>query len=720
MLKNKFIKNKKNKLFIFIFILFNIISILLVSIFQIYQRYIDLNASILNGVNRAVDNGIKLSDLRGSLRDIADSYLEGEVMSSSYLFSQINKVEIIKYNSENCDIKNSLLKRSLNNSVYAFLSTNNYNLYFCFENKFYSKTISDEKHIASWITGFPIKFSSISSYLKHIIFLSGIILVVSIFVLYKMLLRQEELRKKELTYDIASRIKHEIVRPVAKIQSVSEILFSNINKISLKDIKDKIYQINLLTKTHKLFVWSMFSYVLSKNNKKVNLTCDKVDLNEILDKCLNIAVQGRIQTHNVTRNISIFFEENDIIIDESYFAISILNIITNAYEAVKRNHKKFSQNEIDFKLELNADHDKKGNELIISIKNYGSYIYKNDFELIFNPGITNDKQTNSGYGLAILKDIVNFYDGIIQLESELNKTDMDQSWVKFTIIFRNLNFSKKDKNDIVDIYKNKAEILKNELKILVADDEVFFIDYFKDIFKNYPDCIKIYHSYTIDDAIKTAHENLIDLAIIDLKFGLDENGGLKIIDSLNIEYSHIVIHSSSFYKDYSSISSRISDFVQKAISKDKLFEIISGVYQKKYFINDNKDSLKSIKKIHAIVIDDESHLYDNWLPLNTDVNFYLFKCFDDLFDSLDSNEIELNKIDLILTDYYFDKIAIGMTLLTSNYLGTLRNIYDYHGFIVLSSNISIHIQDKIDATIDKTPIRISDLINRLKEKALAS
>lgn len=87
MIKNKFLKNRKNLLLISAFILFNILSILPVSLFQIYQRYIDLNNSIVNGVNLAVMNGVLLSDLRGSLRDIADSYLEGGVMTSSLLLT---------------------------------------------------------------------------------------------------------------------------------------------------------------------------------------------------------------------------------------------------------------------------------------------------------------------------------------------------------------------------------------------------------------------------------------------------------------------------------------------------------------------------------------------------------------------------------------------------------------------------------------------------------
>ena len=374
-MKNKFINNRKNLFFILSFIIFNILSILLVSVFQIYQRYIDLNASTLNGLSLAVKNGILLSDLRGSVKDIADSYIESGVMSSSYLFSNEDKVLLSNRNTEKCVNEKFIFTKYLNKNLFVSLSKDQENnLYFCFNNKFHSNSSTGKKHIATWITGFPIKLSSISSYLSHIILLSGIILIASIIILYRMLVKQEELRKRELTFDIASRIKHEIVRPIAKIQSISEILYSGINAISSSKIQDKIYQINLLTLTHKLFVWSIFSYVLNKENKKISLNNDKIDIHRIFDKCLNLSIQDKIKKYSVNKNISKFLEENYVVLDESYFAISILNILTNAYEAFQRNYNKFSEIDVIFKLNMTANYEENSNKLIISIKNYGSYI----------------------------------------------------------------------------------------------------------------------------------------------------------------------------------------------------------------------------------------------------------------------------------------------------------------------------------------------------------
>ena len=146
-----------------------------------------------------------------------------------------------------------------------------------------------------------------------------------------------------------------------------------------------------------------------------------IDIDEAFNKCLSITLKENRDKHKITKNMGNFLKENLIIIDENYFMISILNIITNAYEAVQRNFASQKINESDFNININAEYNPMNKRLSISIKNYASYIDKDKFDLIFNPGISGNIKTNSGYGLAILKDIIqDLYHGEILLESELN------------------------------------------------------------------------------------------------------------------------------------------------------------------------------------------------------------------------------------------------------------------------------------------------------------
>ena len=164
--------------------------------------------------------------------------------------------------------------------------------------------------------------------------------------------------------------------------------------------------------------------------------------------------------------------------------------------------------------------------------------------------------------MSILKDIVKFYNGDIQLYSELNKNYMEKSWVNFKVSFNNIRHFKKIKSEIKSKISNTS-IFKNKLKILISDDEVFFIEHFKNIFNDYPECIKVNYTYTASEACEIINNNKIDLAILDLKLAKDEIGCFKIIEKLDINYTYILIHSSSYFRDYHFLSTHISEFVQK-------------------------------------------------------------------------------------------------------------------------------------------------------------
>ena len=56
-------------------------------------------------LNLAVRNGVIMADLRGSVLDVADSYLQSGIMSSSHLINDIKNVELINKNPERCDLK---------------------------------------------------------------------------------------------------------------------------------------------------------------------------------------------------------------------------------------------------------------------------------------------------------------------------------------------------------------------------------------------------------------------------------------------------------------------------------------------------------------------------------------------------------------------------------------------------------------------------------------
>ncbi len=88
----------------------------------------------------------------------------------------------------------------------------------------------------------------------------------------------------------------------------------------------------------------------------------------------------------------------------------VSNILDNAIRAVTENNINNPY------IELNWG--KENNNAIIKISNNGPKINKNTIELLFKEGYTTKKSMeNSGYGLAIVKSIINKYKGNIEVKS---------------------------------------------------------------------------------------------------------------------------------------------------------------------------------------------------------------------------------------------------------------------------------------------------------------
>lgn len=642
-----------------------------------------------------------LSDIRGSLKDIADSYISGNILSSSVLISKLNNVEIIRKDIEICSGKKIFYISKISDEVsLSIVKNNNYEYYFCFSNKFYSNYKGNRLEIAEWINGYPVNYTSLSDYLKHIFVLSLVITSLSILILYKLLQKQEYYRKKQITKDLVSKIKHEINRPISRIQFLLKSIYSPNELGNYENINDKIYQMFLLTKTHGFLVNSMFSYAMEKNNLKNVVEKNTININNIFDYCLNISIKNNVKNLDVKKNISNFFDTNLVIIDKVFLEISISNIFTNAFEAVYRNYNTLNKDsELDiFRLEIFADYEIERNRMTIEIKNFGSYIPENNFDDIFIPGITSDKNTNTGYGLSILKEIVDSYSGEVKVFSFLNKKDFKNSWVSFKLTFNDIEHISISKKEI----KNLEYIYDKKINILVSDDDIYFLNYFKSIFKNFSN-FNIKYFLTVQESCAYIRENNdLDLAIIDMEFDKDPIGGKKISEAIISKNTRIIFHTSflnqSFIKKY--------EFYQKIISKERVLEIIDEIYQHKYSNND---------KYQVIILDDEPHILNQWKQINPDIDFLYFNQYDDLFDYIDREKIDLSNIKLILTDYYFDKIKLGLNLLSNDNLTTLREIYDYEGYIVLFTNAPpLQNIKHVNATISKSPINLSRFIDELK------
>jgi signal transduction histidine kinase len=703
-------KEENRKHIVIYFFLFNILIVLLFSLIQVYQRYIDLNASIVNGVELAVKDGILLSDLRGSVRDIADSYYKSQIMRSSYLFSKKNNVSISRQSSEICNNNNYIFNYEFKIDKNLFLGishSKNDGYFFCFNNVFHSNTIDGIKEIAYWKTGFIIDKASLYSYTGHVSIISILIIILSSIILNYQLKRIEKSRKKELTFELAKKVEHEIIKPVSKIQQTIELLLNKNLYSSNKDLSEKLFKIKMHAKDHKAFVEKMFLFALNKEN--LDLKSNNVLIKNIIDTCFNIELKEYISKIEILKNIPDFFDENFIVIDELYFATVISNIFANAYQAVYREKKNYNSKLEYLKLEINVEIE--SDLTFIKIKNYGSYLPEDKYEKIFQSGFSSKNNLSSGYGLPYVKDIISIYQGKISVKSEYVKNNIDMSWVEFTIKIP-IKYEKikeiNNKKPIFNSNENKMSYEFEDKRVIIVDDDLGVLNYFKDIASSVKD---IDYFLDFESAIRSIDNKIYDLAIIDLKFDKDEYAGLNIVSEIlkRNNNTYIVIHSSSFFEDKKNYGVRIDEYIQKTMSIEKFLELMS----KKDEPQNEVLSINEDKNLYTIaIIDDEPETYQSWKEINLNVNILLFDSFDSFFDYLDLNELNVKSLNAVFTDFYFDKITQGMTVLTSDNIGDLKDIYGFTGPIILVSNASFKDTEKLfDSIISKYPI---DIIHYLK------
>ncbi|MDX1699126.1 MAG: ATP-binding protein [Melioribacteraceae bacterium] len=153
-----------------------------------------------------------------------------------------------------------------------------------------------------------------------------------------------------------------------------------------------------------------------------------------------------IITRRVIKNMEYQFKINKFIINEQYKIDKM--IVDGDEDAVSEALINLLSNSIKYSDEakkIDVVLDKRDHYYLISVRDYGQGIPKNDMNNIFNPfyrikEYERDKAGGAGLGLAIVKYIIDSHNGKIELESEEGKGS------KFTILFpmRNLDEQNND------------------------------------------------------------------------------------------------------------------------------------------------------------------------------------------------------------------------------------------------------------------------------------
>ena len=212
--------------------------------------------------------------------------------------------------------------------------------------------------------------------------------------------------KKTIEEEFISTLSHEIRTPLTSIKGFSQTMLGAWDKID--DEKKKEFLKIILEQSQRLInlVENVLNVAkLDSNNSGVILS--KVDILALVKNCVNI-----VQINNKDFSFLIKEPKNNLfsLCDQDKTQQIVLNILDNAVKYSKNSSK------VDLKLE------NKGDFNLIFIKNYGSYLEKEEQEKIFEKFYRVDSYIKSstqgsGLGLYIAKNLAEKMQGDILVNS---------------------------------------------------------------------------------------------------------------------------------------------------------------------------------------------------------------------------------------------------------------------------------------------------------------
>lgn len=229
-------------------------------------------------------------------------------------------------------------------------------------------------------------------------------------------LKQQDLLRRRLVSDIS----HEIRTPLNILQNNLEAMIDGIfpvNTEQLTALNDEVIRFGKLLNNLNVLKESEAEGIL--------LNKEKVSIDELIASvCDDFTIVSKEKNIELTYNLK--HNENYIILgDKDKLKQVFINILSNAVKFTNENGN----------IWVNLTKNK--NEIIVSIRDTGIGISKEDLPFIFERLYRGDKSRNkidgSGIGLTIVKNILTFHSASINVESEVNKGST------FTIHFKSLS-----------------------------------------------------------------------------------------------------------------------------------------------------------------------------------------------------------------------------------------------------------------------------------------
>jgi PAS domain S-box-containing protein len=463
------------------------------------------------------------------LLDLAGEGIFGLDAKGKFIFVNPTASKLLGYNS------NELIGKSINTTIGKHL--------FQKGSQQKQRLMLEAKEEQSFISKdgrkFPIDYVSTPIYNNETSLLEGSVVVFSDITKRKQY--EDRLKKATIEAQNANRSKslfltnmsHELRTPLNAILGFASLLKKSENITKLE--KENLQTIHnsgkhLLSIINEILEFAKIEAgKITINNQESNF----LDLLEEIESMFEerCREKGLDFSFNISQNVPKYVR-----CDEKRVKQIFINILGNAL--------KFTQ-----KGSIHAYIDYKNSQLEVKIKDTGIGMSKEEQELIFKPfeqlSSSKEKFEGTGLGLAITKELVEKMSGTIKVQSDKNIG----STFEFNITLEKLNSIKETKS-IENTNLKKVEGLKENIKILVADDTKVNRDLLIQILNTYN--LKTYEAKDGLEVLQICKEETFDLIFMDILMpnlnGLDTIKKLKE-DNLYKDIPIVAISANVFEDD---------------------------------------------------------------------------------------------------------------------------------------------------------------------------
>ena len=365
-------------------------------------------------------------------------------------------------------------------------------------------------------------------------------------------------------------ISHEVRTPITIINGYLSLL-----KESILEPKKVLEYSNLISKNTDGLINTLNNFLTLFKTQNTHTLKPKKEVKDLNDFCRNTIVDFKALCE--VKKINIHYKtniKNKLEIEYDFYSLQkiIYNIVSNAIKYSNSNTSIF----VSFSLIQNG--------FQITVKDEGIGIAKEEQEHIFKRFYQSEKHLRTGgfgIGLAYVEELITNLNGTVVLESKLNVGSIFT--IKLPIPLDKFAIYTNEINSDYELLNTKTEEVENLNlpKILIVDDNIEMVSYYKELFSPFLNCSFAFNG---KEALKKANSDTFKIIISDLRMPIMDGAQFKT--ALNKipaykEVPFIMITAVSYNTDDDyKMTLGINEYISKPFHKDEIIVRIKNLLEK--------------------------------------------------------------------------------------------------------------------------------------------